>query len=275
MSPGAEINTFRELFATLLWSDEQNITGYWVAKQSLDKLMRHKVAERRAHPTDDLLGMMVQATDDQGKGLSDEQIVAHTNILLVAGHETSTSLVAWFIYLLLSNPEYLTRVMDEQNATLVRRDDPTLEQIKAMKTLHAGLQEAERMYAPVPNGPRGVSTAFEFEGYSVPQGTFVLYGIAASHYNPQIFADPTRFDPDRFLAPREEDKRTPYSLVGFGGGPRICIGINFAQIEIKALVSHLLRNVALTVIAGQEIVQQYGVTGVPKNGIQVNVHALR
>jgi cytochrome P450 len=91
---------------------------------------------------------------------------------------------------------------------------------------------------------------------------------------PGIFAAPERFDPDRFAAPREEHKRTPYALVGFGGGPRICIGINFAQVEIKAMVSHILRRYRLEVAPDQQIVQFYRATGMPLNGIRMRVDAV-
>jgi cytochrome P450 len=88
---------------------------------------------------------------------------------------------------------------------------------------------------------------------------------------PDIFADPESFDPDRFAPPREEHKKNPYALVGFGGGPRICIGLNFAQVEIKAMVSHILRNYKLELIPGQEIYQFYSVVGWPVKGIRMRV----
>jgi cytochrome P450 len=234
-------------------------------------MMLRKIQERRQHPTDDVLGMLVQARDDHGNALSDQQLIAHTNILLVAGHETSTSLSAWLLYLLAQYPHYEERVMDEQGALLPGDASPTLDAIKKMRVLDNALSEAERLYPPVGNGPRGVVEAFEFGGYHVPAGSFVFYSIAGAHYLPSIWAEPAKFDPDRFAAPREEHKRQPYSLVGFGGGPRICIGINFAQVEIKAMVSHLLRRYRLDVVPGQQIMQLYRGTGLPINGIRMRV----
>ena len=98
-----------------------------------------------------------------------------------------------------------------------------------------------------------------------------FYSIVASHMLPSIFINPTRFDPDRFAVPREEHKKNPYALVGFGGGPRICIGINFAQVEIKSLISHVLRNYQIELIEGQDIRQYYNVTGSPINGIGLRI----
>jgi cytochrome P450 len=92
---------------------------------------------------------------------------------------------------------------------------------------------------------------FEFAGYTVPAGIQVRLALAAGHRLPAVFADPMRFDPDRFLPPREEDRRQPYSLVTFGGGSRVCIGINFAQIEVKALVAHVLPRYSLEPVSAQ------------------------
>jgi cytochrome P450 len=88
----------------------------------------------------------------------------------------------------------------------------------------------------------------EFAGYTLPVGANVRVALAAAHRLPSVFADPERFDPERFAPPRDEERATPYSLVTFGGGPRLCIGINFANIEVKALTSHVLRTFQLEAV---------------------------
>lgn len=274
---GSETDQFREIFVQMLnlgmiaSDDNDYMQRLGVLKERLYRLLQPRIEERRHAPTDDVLGMLVRARDDQGRALSDEQLIAHTNILLVAGHETSTSLSAWLLYLLTQNPDYNQRVLAEQDMLLSRDEDPTLEITKKMRVLENALSEAERMYPPVANGPRGVIEAFEFHGYHIPAGEYVFYSIAASHLLPDIFTNPARFDPDRFAPPREEQKKHPYALVGFGGGPRICIGVNFAKVEIKALVSHILRHYQLELLPNQQIIQYYRGTGMPLNGIKVHV----
>jgi len=277
LQTGPEVDRFREIFFSLIMlgqnaDDDGKDYGTRLAalQGELYDLLLPKIRRRRQQPTDDVLGMLVRARDDHGNALSDEQLIAHTNILLVAGHETSTSLSAWLLYLLSQHPSYAQRVLEEQDALLARAAEPSLEAIKRMKLLEHALSEAERLYPPVSNGPRGVQEDFEFGGYHVPAGTHVFYSISGAHRIPTIFADPARFDPDRFAPPREEHK-TPYALVGFGGGPRICIGINFAQVEIKALISHLLRNYQLELVPDQQIVQMYMPTSMPLNGIRMRV----
>ncbi len=276
LQTGPEVDRFREIFFSLIMlgqnADNEQDYGTRLAElqRELYDLLLPKIRRRREQPTDDVLGMLVRARDDHGNALSDEQLIAHTNILLVAGHETSTSLSAWLLYLLSQHPGYAQRVLDEQDVLLARDAEPTLEAVKRMKLLEHALSEAERLYPPVSNGPRGVLEDFEFGGYRVPAGTHVFYSISGAHHIPSIFADPDRFDPDRFAPPREEHK-TPYALVGFGGGPRICIGINFAQVEIKALISHLLRNYQLELVPDQQIVQMYMPTSMPLNGIRMRI----
>lgn len=278
LAPGPEVDRFRYLYLELLnlGGTVSTLDEYMqradALRGELATLLTPKIAARRAHPTDDTLGLMAQARDEHGQPLSDEQIIAHTNILLVAGHETSTSLSAWLLYLLCQHPDYTERIRQEQSAVLPSAgEEVTLDHLKRLKVLENALSEAERLYPPVGTGPRGVVQDFEFGGYTVPAGTMVLYAIAASHLLPTCFADPATFDPDRFAPPREEHKRTPYALVGFGGGPRICIGINFAQIEIKALATQVLQRYDLALVPGQRLVQVYTGTGRPLEGIRLRV----
>ncbi|HEY4388670.1 MAG TPA: cytochrome P450, partial [Ktedonobacteraceae bacterium] len=256
LKAGPEVDLFRTVFMGVLMAPPANSEEEYQHRldtfhAQMHELLSPKIEERRRNPTDDIFGLLVQARDDEGRHMSDEQIIAHVNILLVAGHETSTSLVAWLMYLLTQHPEYTQRILQEQEALLGNKVDPSLDEIKKMKVLENALSEAERLYPPVANGPRGVIEDFEFQGYHVPAGSRAFYSIVTSHMLPSIWANPTQFDPDRFAPPREEHKKNPYALVGFGGGPRICIGINFAQVEIKAFISHVLRNYQIELIEGQ------------------------
>lgn len=277
-SAGPQVDRFRELFVTLLQgdpnarTDEEWLAASLGARDTLMPLLQAQIEARRERPTGDILGILVQARDDEGRALTDTQLLGHLNILLVAGHETSTSLSAWLLYLLSTHPEYLERVKQEVDALLGDRE-PDIGAVKAMKVLGNALSEAERLYPPVANGPRGNTEAFTFNGYTVPAGQRVLYSIAASHLLPHVWHDPERFDPDRFAPPREEDKKHPYALVGFGGGPRVCIGLNFATAEIKAMAATILRRFDLTPEPGQDVRQVYAGTGGPLNGIRVNVRS--
>jgi cytochrome P450 len=223
-------------------------------------------------PPQDVLGMLVRARDDAGQALSDEQLLAHVNILLVAGHETSTTLAAWMLYLLALHPAYLARVRAELDAVLeATGGEVTLEALRRMRLLHNAMTEAGRLQSPVRQAPRGVIKGFDIGGYHIPAGSQVRYCIAAGHRLGAIFPEPGRFDPDRFSDERAEDKRHPYALVTFGGGPRVCIGLNMAQVEVKTLAAHVLPAVEMEPEPGQTVRQAGIITGFPEPGIVVRV----
>jgi cytochrome P450 len=233
-------------------------------------LLRHKVEERRAEIYDDALGLLAQARDEQDRPLSDAQILAHAEILLVAGHETSASLGAWALYLLATHPAYAQRAVQEI-AQCAPGAQPALVALKGMSVLDRALSEAERLYPPVPIAPRVVLEDLEFACYLLPAGTRVFWSAAATHLLPALWTAPETFDPDRFAPPREEHRGAPYALVGFGGGPRVCIGLSFARLELQMLLAQALRRYQLTVVPGQTIAQRHGVTSRPLYGIRMRV----
>lgn len=278
---GAEIDRLRELFYTLLRFDgrletwEQYEKRLISAQYELYTRLKRLITERRALPDHeqprDVVGMIVRARDENGVALSDEQVLAHINILLVAGHETTTSLGAWTLYLLATQHAERAKVLGEINTLLGDDHGPMpVEALRSMKMLDAFIRETGRLYPPVINVPRGVIKDFEFGGYHIAAGTPVRLSLAGGHRLPHVFAEPELFDPGRFAAPRDEERRTPYGLVTFGGGPRICIGISFAQIEAKALAAYVLREFELEA-AGPPSPHGGHWTAVLEDGIKLRV----
>jgi cytochrome P450 len=199
---GAEVDHLRELFFKLMQSsfDDVETMAEYVAKlmgvrAELDELLLAKIAERRRMPTNDILGMLVKAGDEQSAPFTDRELLGQLHILLVAGHETTTSMSAWLLYLLASHPDILARVLAEMDEALAATGgEVTLDAIKAMHLLSNTVDEAGRLYSPVGNVPRGVLKDFEFGGYHVPAGTRVLLSLAACHRLPEVFANPDTFD---------------------------------------------------------------------------------
>lgn len=274
------VDRLRELFYYQLHARFDPKTETWESmrermlrnESELRSMLVPMVAERRAHPTanDDVMALLLNARDEAGLGIDDEQLLAHVIILLVAGHETTTTLAARLLRLLATHDEYRGRVRDELATVLGDADMPvTLEQIRGLRVLGNAVSEAGRLYSPVWVGPRGVVKAVEFAGYTIPAGTPVRYAIAAGHLLPSVFEDPWRFDPDRFAPPREEDRKHPYALVMFGGGPRICIGSNMATVEVKALTAWVLRHCELEPL--NDPVEIGVLTHEPEGGIQMRV----
>ncbi len=252
---GEQVDNLRTLFYGLLHGFDESVpfeeyvAGFYASRDKLFHILTDMIAERRAAAPEerprDVLSLIVHARDDQGQPLTDMQVLGHLNILLVAGHETTTTLSTWALYLLSTMPEHRDRILAELSASMNGNDEPSIEAIRSLKHLDNFVRETGRMYPPVINVPRGVVDDVEFAGYTIPRGTVVRLSLGACHYLPSVWTDPQTFDPDRLAPPREEDKSTPYSLVTFGGGPRVCIGQHFALIETKALVAHVLRNYLL------------------------------
>jgi retinoid hydroxylase len=240
-----------------------------------DQILRRLVALRRKQrdePARDVLGLIVRARDDDGRPLTDAQIVAHINILLVAGYETTTVLSAWMLYLLATQHTERERVEGELAALLGDAAQPvTIEALRAMRQLDLFIKEAARLYSPLIALPRGVVQPVEWNGYTLPVGTRVRLALAAGHRLPHVFADPERFDPQRFAPPREEERRTPYGFVPFGGGARLCIGINFATLELKVIAALVLRYYHLAAAPDQQPTHAGHVTATIPQGIRLRV----
>lgn len=182
--------------------------------------------------------------------IDEEHLFGHLHVMLEAGHTTTMDTATWVVGLLATHPAYLARVRAEADAVLGGSGTITLEATKQMPIIGRAIDEAARLRTPVDTAPRGALTDIDFAGYTIPQGTFVRLHLGACHRLPEIFDQPDCFDPDRFAPPREEQKRTPYALVPFGGGPRVCIGLGFARAEITALVAHLARTYDIAPIVG-------------------------
>ena len=235
----------------------------------LRDLLQRKIVERRSAPTGDALCLAAQARDDAGQAWGMDQILAHADTLLIAGHETTASLAAWTLYLLAQHPEAADRVRSEVEGL---RPDNIL-----MAALHHGsfiarvLSEAERLYPPVSTAPRGLTHDVYFQDAELPAGSMIVYSAAATHLLPSVWTDPGTFDPERFVLPREEHKRSPYALVGFGGGARTCIGRALARVELTMLVARALDHFHLELAPDQRIAQRYGITSRPVHGIRMHV----
>ncbi|NJM07868.1 cytochrome P450 [Candidatus Gracilibacteria bacterium] len=288
-----EVNLYEEARAITFTAAAQALAGFQPDAQLHDlaqlfyaragglhshPLLHELLAARRAQPaTDtphDVVGMIVHARDEAGQPLSDAQIIAHINILLVAGHETTTALAAWALYLLASMPAQRERIEAEIAAVVASDTEPlSIAQLRQMKQLDNLLKEVGRLYpARRQRAPRCGARNHFCQLYH-PRWNPGASGTRATHLLPAIFADPTRFDPDRFAPPREEDRRTPYGLVTFGAGARSCIGQSFATIEAKVLIVHVLRNYQISAHTNTSVAHVGPLVARPNAPLRIAVHA--
>src|ERR1700733_100542 len=205
-----------------------------------DVIGERRRAGAQAGP-EDMLTTLMSARYDDGSAPTDDIIAGLLLTLIFAGHHTSAAHGAWTGLLLLAHPEWHARASAEQDRFAARDPELTPANLHQMTVLDQCFKEAERMFPPLPLVMRVAMSDFAHDGYLVPKGALVLVSPGASPRRPDVFRDPDDYCPARFGPGREEDRRTPYGLIGFGGGQHGCTGLGVAQRPLKIIWSLLLR----------------------------------
>ena len=230
-------------------------------RPEVDRLLFEEIAEHRAHPEgrDDILAMLVQARDEDDQPLSDEALCDQVITLLLAGHETTTTGLAWCFERLLRHPAALERL----RAELAAGDGDAY--------LDAVVHETLRVRPVIDAVWRKLTAPAEVAGYRLPAGVTVMPSIALVHRS-GAYRDATSFEPERFL----EGSPPPYTFLPFGGGPRRCIGASFAIMEMKTVLAAVLERVELSAPDPRpEGIKQHHITLVPSRGTRVVVRQKR
>lgn len=223
--------------------------------------------QQQADAGQDSLGLLVKARDEEGNGLTVEELKDQVLTLLFAGHETLTSAIASFCLFMTQHPTILERVRTEQER-FKHCETLTLEDLKQMEYLEQVLKEVLRMMPPAGGGFREVLQTCEVNGYTIPKGWSILYQISLTHQDGSIYPNPQQFDPDRFDENRSE-KAKPFSYVPFGGGIRECLGKEFARLEMKIFAALLARDYQWSVVPDQNLDYTMIPTPRPKDGLKV------
>lgn len=195
----------------------------------------------------DLLDVMLQASDEEtGRGMSVQQLRDEMVTVFLAGHETTAISLGWALYLLSQHGGAQEMLHAEADA-LAR--DPTAEDLAALPATRRVLEEALRLFPPVWINPRQAVAEDEVDGFRIPAGAMVLNFAYATHRHPEFWPDPERFDPDRFL-PERVQERHPLAFMPFGGGNRVCIGMNFALQEMIMYAAAVMRRFRVELAPG-------------------------
>ncbi len=231
-------------------------------------LLEYITARRNQPPGHDLLQTLMDARYSDGEGMSDELVLSESMQLLVAGHETSSNALSWLLYLLSSRPDCLQRVREEFDTVL---GDAPLGHGDVAKCTFATqvIQEGLRLYPPFWMVDRMAMAEDRVGDLAIPQGSTVIVFVYGAHRARQHWPDPESFDPERFVKGNEK-LRAPFTYLPFGGGPRVCIGNNYAMLQILMILSTLLRKYDLHLMPGQTIEPRAVVILRPKNGIRMS-----
>jgi cytochrome P450 len=243
------------------------------ARKFLEDYYYERVKERREAEGTDMLTALCHAADEDGNRFTDEDIVNHMILLMMAAHETSTSATTTMAFNLAAHPEWQERCRDE-SARL--GDGPLdIEALEKLETIELVMNESMRMVAPLPFTMRTAVRDTELMGYYVPAGTTLMTWPGMNHRLPELWTEPDKFDPERFAEPRAEHKKHRYAYAPFGGGAHKCIGMVFGQLEIKTIVHRLLRRYRLELPRpGYRPRWDYGGIPMPTDGLPIVLRPL-
>jgi len=228
-------------------------------------------AEPGATPPDDLLQMLLDVRyEDTGGPMSSDRLIDESLILLVAGHETSANALTWLTYLLAHHPAEAVAIQAQMNSVLAGRT-PAFEDLPQLGKALNAVQETMRCYPPAWMVDRVALADDEYNGLRIPKGTLFSLYFHGLHHDAKYWPAPEEFRPSRF-APDAERPVQANAYVPFGGGPRLCIGMQFALTEMQLVTLELLRQFDVEWIPNQPpVTMQPLITLRPKQEFQVKL----
>jgi cytochrome P450 len=235
----------------------------------LERILAQVISERRAGGLDrgDLLSMLLHAQDDEsGRQMSDHQLRDEVMTLFMAGHETTANTLAWTWVLLSAHPQAEARLHAELDDVLGDRP-PTLADLPRLKYAENVINETLRVYPTVWVIGREAIERVELGGYSIPAGTTVLMPQWVIHRDGRWFQDPETFRPERWEGGLLQ-RIHRYAYFPFGGGPRICIGNNFALMEATLILATIARKYRVKLAADANIIPLPTITLRPAHGVK-------
>jgi len=246
------------------------------ARASLDALVDDLIVERRRSGCDegtDLLSILLQARDEAtGEPITDRQARDEIKTLLIAGHDTTSTTLAWAFYLLSKAPAVAERLRREVDEVLGDRA-PTPEDIPNLKYTKMVLYETLRLYPPLWIVARTPIEDDEIAGYHVAAGSTVLISSYVTHRHPEFWPNPEGFEPERFAGGAWGDGRHRYAYIPFGGGARGCIGFPFAMMEMPLVLAQVVRAFRLDLAPGYPVVPESAIALRQKHGARMTLRA--
>lgn len=271
------LDVFMEAFLTAglyvlpAWVPTRSNLRMQRAIRRLDAVVYRIVAERRksARDTGDLLSMLLAARDENGAGMTDQQVRDELMTLLMAGHETTANSLSWTFYLLAQHPEAEEKLVEEWRGVLDGRA-PTMDDLRRLTYTEKVVRESLRLYPPAWGIGRKALREVMLGDYIVPAGTNIFLSQWLVHRDPRYFDDPEAFRPERWT-PEMEQRLPRFAYFPFGGGPRVCIGASFAQQEAQLLLATIGQNWRQRLMPEPKVERLASITLRPKNGVPVRL----
>jgi len=236
-------------------------------RKVLQNVILNLIEERRnsGESMNDLLSMLMEAEDeDTGERMTDKQLMDELMTIFLAGHETTANALSWTLYLLSENPEVEQCLLEEVTSVL-GNEAPTLESVRSLNYTMNVLKESMRLYPPAWMLGRTALQDDEVDCLPIAKGSNILISTWALHRSERYWEEPLAFKPERF----EQEKDIPkFAYFPFGGGPRLCIGTNFANMEMQIVLAMLVREYSFSLKEDHPVEPEPLVTLRPKHGLQ-------
>jgi cytochrome P450 len=230
---------------------------------------RRAVSEQRG----DLLAMLLDARDaETGLCMSDQQLRDEVLTLLLAGYETTANTLSWTLYLLAQHPDIMANLQSEYGHVLQGRT-PRMDDLPQLSLTRMVIEESMRIYPPAWAVGRHALQADDIGGHTIPKGAYVLVFQYVTHRHPDFWERPDAFDPGRFAA-ENATGRHRFAYFPFGGGPRLCIGNQFALIEAQLILATLLSRYQLRLTPTAQVVPEPLVTLRPRGSLLMTAHRI-
>ena len=239
------------------------------ARKFMCRYFLSQIVQKRASKDQDLFALLCRAEDEEGNRYTDQEIVDHMIFLMMAAHDTTTSTLTSMVYLLAKHPEWQQKLRAEVHS--LGAGALTHESLAKMSQTDWVIKETLRLYPPLSTLPKFSNRAFEHNGYLIPSDVLVVTYPIHTHYMEEYWDNPTMFDPERFSPGRAEHKRHNYSWVPFSGGAHMCIGLHFADMQIKLVIAELLRNYRISVPANYRMPVQQSPISKPKDKLPISL----
>jgi cytochrome P450 len=259
-----------------LWVPTAQRREFSRGQEFVDAKIRSFIQNRRAthDESQDMLALLLAATDEAGQPLSDQEIRDELSTFLIAGHDPTATALTWIWFLLSQSRTVRERLADELKTVLGNRL-PTAEDVPRLMYTKMIWDEALRLYPPawLLHARKSLAEDRLPSGVLLPAGTRVFLSPWSMHRNPRWFPDPNRFDPDRFL-PEAKQARPAFSYLPFGGGGRRCLGESFAELEGLLVLATLASKVRLRLADGQPILPDPLMTLWPKIPVHMTIESV-
>ena len=242
-------------------------------KFMVDFLME-EIPNRRGTDGTDIFTQLCNASDDDGNRFTDQEVVDHMIFLWMAAHDTITSSVTTLVYELGRHIKWQDRLRSEIKSLGLNNDSLPYEKMKDMVLTEYAFKEALRMNPPLPAMPRMTVRDVEFKGHLIPKGTIVGVSPVMSHRDPENWPEPDKFDPMRFSPEGGVKDRHRFAWVPFGGGAHMCLGLHFAYMQAKVIMTHLLPHYSIDLPEGYETEFQIMPLIKPKDGLPITLRAI-